>query len=67
MKRNEAPPGPRGFDMRRVKDAAARLPKGDPVRDALLMEPDVLPLEAGLSGKLSTYLLMLLRSRKARE
>lgn len=56
-----------GFDMRRVKAAALKLPEGDPLRDALLMEPDTLPLNAALSGKLSTYLLMLMRRGGAKE
>ncbi len=59
--------GPRHcFNLREVKAVAARLPRGDPVRDALLMEPDEVPIDAALSGKLSTYILMLLRQGMAK-
>ena len=50
-------------DLRDLKLEAARLlPRGDPVRECLLAEPDVLPEEEG-RAVLATYVRLLLKTR----
>lgn len=54
---------PRTVDWRHVKaEAAKRLPPGDPVREALLREPDDVPVGL-VAGKMAAYLRLLLIRR----
>ena len=46
-------------DLRPLKRAAAKLPRGDPVRQLIAAEPDSLPM-AVLAAKADSWLLLLL-------